>query len=269
MPVMGVNSTNAVNSSSTTSILPGFGNFSINPDYPVDRATNINFTIEQPLKVELGHPRQLCVFAWQPARSVLLLQQSPLQLCVGDAERRNAVPSGGSSVIGTSAANTYSSTATGPYDQTTWGGNSMSQKSGWSNDNQLQVSYQKLYHHGIAWQVMFDWQKNLRNGGNWSRDNQVDPYENYLTTAAANTTFGYPFAPPSYRCWLHDQEHSGHGSGHGDSHGPAAQAAHGHSQPGPSTTRSTSSRTTAPWIRQRPKKQLQYTYIIDLPYRPR
>ena len=39
-------------------------------------------------QVEFGHPHQLCVFAWQPARSVLLLQQSPLQLRLGDAERR-------------------------------------------------------------------------------------------------------------------------------------------------------------------------------------
>ena len=76
----------------------------------------------------------------------------------------------------------------------------MSQKSGWSNDNQLQVSYQKLYHRGIAWQVMYDWQKNLRDGGNWSRDNQVDPYENYLTTAAANTTFGYPICTTGVVC---------------------------------------------------------------------
>jgi len=75
-----------------------------------------------------------------------------------------ATPNGGASVIGTSAANTYSSTATGPYDQTTWGGNSLSQKTGRSNENQLQISYQKLYHRGIAWQVMHDWQKNLRNG---------------------------------------------------------------------------------------------------------
>jgi hypothetical protein len=65
----------------------------------------------------------------------------------------------------------------------------MSQKSGWSNDNQLQVSYQKLYHRGFAWQVMYDWQKNLRNGGNWSRDNQVDPYENYANSGLS--TYGY------------------------------------------------------------------------------
>ncbi len=192
MPVMGVNSSNAVNSSSTTSILPGFGNFSINPDYPVDRATNINFTIEQPTKWNsairvsyvFSHGSRLDQYFYynnHPSNFVWEMQNGIMRC-----------PTAASSVIGTSPANTYSSTATGPYDQTTWGGNSMSQKSGWSNDNQLQVSYQKLYHHGIAWQVMFDWQKNLRNGGNWSRDNQVDPYENYLTTAAANTTVGYP-----------------------------------------------------------------------------
>jgi hypothetical protein len=265
MPVMGVNSSNAVNSSSTTSILPGFGNFAINPDYPVDRATNINFTIEQPTKWNsairvsyvFSHGSRLDQYFYynnHPSNFVWEMQNGV-----------NAVPSGGSSVIGTSAANTYSSTATGPYDQTTWGGNSLSQKSGWSNDNQLQVSYQKLYHHGMAWQVMFDWQKNLRNGGNWSRDNQVDPYENYLTTAAANTTIGYPLCTTvtaGVGCTAKNTPDTVAGT-------PIAMAL----PPKPPTG-------TPAWAfyhaldkfenygtvdTATPKKQLQYTYIVDLP----
>jgi len=261
MPIMGVNSSNAVNSSSTNSILPGFGNFAINPDYPVDRATNINFTIEQPTKWNsairisyvFSHGSRLDQYFYynnHPSNFVWEMQNGV-----------NAVPSGGSSVIGTSAANTYSSTATGPYDQTTWGGNSMSQKSGWSNDNQLQASYQKLYHHGIAWQVMFDWQKNLRNGGNWSRDNQVDPYENYLTTAAANTTFGYPICTTGVVCTK--------GAPDTFAGTPISMAL----PPKPPTG-------TPSWAfyhaldkfenygtvdTATPKKQLQYTYIVDLP----
>ena len=103
MPVMGVNSSNAVNSSSTTSILPGFGNFAINPDYPVDRATNINFTIEQPTKWNsairisyvFSHGSRLDQYFYynnHPSNFVWEMQNGV-----------NAVPSGGSSVIGTSA----------------------------------------------------------------------------------------------------------------------------------------------------------------------
>jgi Carboxypeptidase regulatory-like domain len=186
-PVMGVNSSNAVDSSTTTSILPGFGNFSINPDYPVDLATNANFTIEQPLK---WNSALRVSYVWSHGDNLdqyFYYNNHPSGF-VWEMLNGKATPNGGASVIGTSAANTYSSTATGPYDQTTWGGNSMSQKTGWSNDNQLQVSFQKLYHRGLAWQVMYDWQKNLRVGGNWSRDNQVDPYADYANSGLS--TYG-------------------------------------------------------------------------------
>jgi hypothetical protein len=264
MPVMGVNSSNAVNSSSTTSILPGFGNFAINPDYPVDRATNINFTIEQPTKWNSAI-RVSYVFSHGSRLDQYFYYNNHPSNFVWEMQNGAVVPSGSSSVIGTSAANTYSSTATGPYDQTTWGGNSMSQKSGWSNDNQLQASYQKLYHHGMAWQVMFDWQKNLRNGGNWSRDNQVDPYENYLTTAAANTTITYPLCTTvvsGVGCTTKNTADTVAGT-------PIAMAL----PPKPPTG-------TPNWAfyhaldrfenygtvdTATPKKQLQYTYIVDLP----
>jgi hypothetical protein len=197
-PVMGVNSSNAVNSASTTSILPGFSNFTVNPDYPVDLATNVNFTIEQPLK---WNSALRVSYVWSHGSNLdqyFYYNNHPSSF-VWEMQNGKTTPNGGASVIGTPAANTYSSTATGPYDQTTWGGNSMSQKSGWSNDNQLQASYQKLYHRGIAWQVMYDWQKNLRDGGNWSRDNQVDPYENYANSGLS--TYGYAVCAAAQAPW--------------------------------------------------------------------
>jgi hypothetical protein len=36
------------------------------------------------------------------------------------------------------------------YDQTTWGGNVMSTKTGWSNDSALQVNYQRPFRRGLA-----------------------------------------------------------------------------------------------------------------------
>jgi hypothetical protein len=48
--VTGVNTTNVVNSATTTSLPPGIALFSINPDQPPDFVTQTNFTIEQALK---------------------------------------------------------------------------------------------------------------------------------------------------------------------------------------------------------------------------
>jgi hypothetical protein len=50
--VMGVNTSNVVNSNSTTGILPGIAQYSVSPDAPPTYITEVNFTIEQPLK---GH----------------------------------------------------------------------------------------------------------------------------------------------------------------------------------------------------------------------
>lgn len=110
-------------------------------------------------------------------------------------------PNGGSSVIGTPAANTYAATATGPYDQTTWGnGGYIVMKSGWSNNNELQVNYQKLYHSGVAWQISYVWQKTLRVGGDWTRDNEIMPAADYAnsglaTFSAVNSVSAMPIAP--------------------------------------------------------------------------
>jgi hypothetical protein len=191
-PVMGVNTAGVVNSSQTTSILPGFSNFSMNPKYPVGTASNVNFTVEQPIKWNSAI-RVSYVYSHGGHLDQYFNYNNHPSSFAWEMLNGKATPNGGASVIGTSAANTYSSTATGPYDQTTWGGNSMSQKSGWSNDNQLQVSFQRIYHRGLAWNVMYDWQKNLRVGGNWSRDGQVYPYADFANSGLATYTYA-PYA---------------------------------------------------------------------------
>ena len=75
----------------------------------------------------------------------------------------------------TIGSNQYAGTATGPYDQTVWGSNTLDQRSGWTNDNQLQVNYQRLFHNGIAYQVYYDWSKAFREGGNYFRDGTSIP----------------------------------------------------------------------------------------------
>ncbi len=206
-PVMGVNSSGAVNTSTTTAITPGFNNYSVDPDFPVDLATQLNVTIEQPFK---WNSALRVSYNWVHGTNLdqeYEYNNHPSSF-VWEVLNGETTPTGGASVIGTSAANTYSSTATGPYDQTTWGGGSaIEQKSGWSNDNQLQIVYQKLYHGGIAWQAQYVWQKNLRVGGNSSRDNIIYPYLDYanaglstwvpVANAQAPITPALPPHPPS------------------------------------------------------------------------
>jgi hypothetical protein len=94
----------------------------------------------------------------------------------------------------------YANTATGPYDQTTWGPINFDDKVGWSNDNQVQVNYQRLFHHGIGFQAFWVYSKAFRMGGNSSRDGVVYPWESYLGTqqnANVTMTSPYPFVTPA------------------------------------------------------------------------
>ena len=85
-----------------------------------------------------------------------------------------------------------SNTGEGPYDQITYGSGSYQiQKSGWSNYNALQASFQRLFHNGIAWQVQYIWAKSMRTGGDFGGENgdAVDPYSSYAYTAAPGVTY--------------------------------------------------------------------------------
>jgi hypothetical protein len=180
-PLMGVNSANAVNSTSTTAINPGISIQSIDPDYPPTLVDEANFTIEQPIKwgsvlrvsyiythgTNLGnywyynnHPS---TYSWE-------IQQDAV------------APAASGSSIGNPQ---NSSTGMGPYDNLVYGGSMKQiQKTGWSNYNGLQLQYQKLYHSGAAWQVMYVWSKNLRTGGDYGGEggDYVDPYINYVNS---------------------------------------------------------------------------------------
>ena len=177
-PLMGVNTTGVVNSSSTTAITIGPSITSINPDYPPTFVDEANFTIEQPVK-------------WGSVVRVSYIYTHGTNL--GNYFYYNNHPSTYSweiqqdSVTPSSAAfgPTNSTTGEGPYDNLVWGGGSKQiQKTGWSNYNGLQAIYQKLYHSGSAWQIMYVWSKNLRTGGDYGGEggDYVDPYINYVNS---------------------------------------------------------------------------------------
>jgi hypothetical protein len=199
VPIVGVNATGVVNSSTTTSILPGQTTINLQPDYAPDYVTQTNFTIEQPLK---GNSALRLTWLWAHGTNLdyyYYFNNAP-STYVWEMDYGIAPPNGGASVIGTSAQNTYSATATRPYDNTKYGNSDKFSKNGFSNDNSLQVTYQRLFHRGIAYQINYVWSHAFRFGGNYYRDGNTYPAANYvgvLGTAAGTMTspFGTVVAP--------------------------------------------------------------------------
>jgi hypothetical protein len=164
---MGANTSNVINSNSTNGVLPGIAEESASPSAPPQYITQTNLTIEQPLK---GNSVLRISGIWTHANNLALTDDynHPLTTYEWELATGTAPPTGGASVIGTPQQNTYSATALGPYDQATWGGNSLEVRTGWSNDYLAQATYQRLFHHGSAYQISYVYAHELRVGG----DNQ-------------------------------------------------------------------------------------------------
>ena len=159
---MGVNSQNVVNSSTANAIVPGFSTINaLSPNYPPDVAQETSFTIEQPLK---GNSALRLSWVWTHGSSLDQTYQvnQALSPFVWEMSTGKPVPTGGPSTIGT---NQYAATALNPYDNVTYGGLSNYGKTGYSNDNALQVNYQRLFHSGIAYQIFYVWQKAFTGDG--------------------------------------------------------------------------------------------------------
>ncbi len=190
---LGVNSSNVVNTSTINSILPGITIKSLDPKFAPNYVTEGNVTIEQPLKWNTAL-RVSYVFT----RGVNVNQDhyynNHPSSYVWEMQTGTAVPTG--SVIG---SNQYAATATGPYDQTTYGGSSFQQvEQGWSNYNAVQVNYQKLYHSGIAWQFSYVFSKLMDTGVGSS----YYPYASYAASGLGTMTPAYgqvqtPIAAPA------------------------------------------------------------------------
>jgi hypothetical protein len=81
----------------------------------------------------------------------------------------------------------------GPYDNTVYGNFNYDQKNGWSNDNEFEANYQRLFHHGFAYQIFYVWSRAFRVGDNGFRDSQGYPAADYYGTANnANVTVTPP-----------------------------------------------------------------------------
>ena len=179
LPIMGVNSSNNVNSSTTNSILPGVTLWDNSASMPPDFVTQMNFTIEQPLK---GNSAFRVTWLWSHGTNLdhyYYINNAPSAFVWEIA-------------TGTVVNTANGSIATRPYDTTTWGNNTYDVKDGWSNDNALQLTYQRLFHSGIAYQINYVWSRPFRLGGNYFRDGTVYPRANYMgilgSVGSFNTT---------------------------------------------------------------------------------
>lgn len=201
VPVMGVDSANVVDSASTTASKPGYSIYSIDPDYPPNYVQQTNFTIEQPLP---GNSVLRLSYIYTHANNLDQNYEynSHYSTYAWEVKTGTKTPSGH-----TIGLPTYSSTALGPYDQTTYGSGSWEQlKSGWSNDNIFQANYQRLFHSGVAYQIEYDWQKPMRVGGNGGRDGNIYPSQIYVNSGLGTVSpvtpgagIGAGFVPPPVR----------------------------------------------------------------------
>ena len=197
-PVMGVNTSNVVDSTSVTAFLPGISVYTIPVDLAPDFVTETNFTVEQPLK---GNSVLRATWLWVHATNLdqEYFYNNHYTNYAWELLTGTKPPQG--KVIGQP---TYANTALGPYDNTVWGGNTLDQKSGWSNDNELQLNYQRLFHNGFSYQIFYVLSKPFRVGGNYFRDGTLYTGQDYvsggqgsITPVANSSAISASVAPPA------------------------------------------------------------------------
>ncbi len=197
-PIAGLNSANAVNSNATNGILPGQTFDAIDTDDAPDNITQVNVTIEQPMKGNSAL-RVSWIYAHDANLWNFYQFNNHPSTYVWEMQTGTTPPNGGASTIGT---NQYSTTATGPYDKIMWGsGMRLIQKTGWSTDNALQANYQRMFHHGVAYQISYLWSKPMHTGGEAGGDGITYPSADFIYSAASTMTSPYgtaisPALPP-------------------------------------------------------------------------
>lgn len=165
--IAGANSTNVVDTNSVTSLLPGISMMTLAADYPPAKVKEANATLEQPFH-DGSVLRVSYVFTHGENLDQNYSYNNAPSTYVWETATGTIPPTG-----------TFAGTATRPYDQTTWGGNVVSLKTGWSNDSSLQVNYQRPFKKGISYQIFYVYSRAFRVGGNTFRDNTLYPAANF------------------------------------------------------------------------------------------
>lgn len=166
--ITGQNSTNVVNTNSINALLPGINiGTSLASDYPPAHVREANMTVEQPFH-DGSVLRASYVFTHGYNLDQNYSYNNAPSTYVWETATGAIPPTG-----------TFASVATRPYDNTTWGGNVISMKTGWSNDSSLQLNYQRPFKKGIGYQIFYVYSRAFRVGGNTFRDNTLYPAANY------------------------------------------------------------------------------------------
>ncbi len=157
-----------VNTNSVNALLPGISlGETLDANYPPAHVREANFTIEQPFR-DGSVFRVTYVFTHGYNLDQNYQYNNAPSTYVWETATGTTPPTG-----------TYASTATRPYDQTTWGGNVISMKTGWSNDSALQLNYQRPFKNGFGYQIFYVYSRAFRVGGNTFRDNMLYPAANF------------------------------------------------------------------------------------------
>jgi Carboxypeptidase regulatory-like domain/TonB dependent receptor len=162
--VAGLNSQNVVNTSSVNALLPGISlGETLAANYPPDKVQEANMTLEQPVRGD-AVVRISYVYTHGTNLDQNYEYNNAPSTYVWETETGTTPPTG-----------TYAGVATRPYDNSTWGGNVISVKDGWSNDSALQLNYQRPFKKGFAYQVFYVYSRAFRVGGNTFRDSIIYP----------------------------------------------------------------------------------------------
>ena len=219
--VMGANSATAVNTNVTNSITPGVTLYGVDKAWKPTVVAETNFTIEQPLP---GHSvlRATYLYSHTSNLDVDFDFNNNFSAYQWEMSKGAVAPNGGASVIGTAQQNTYSGTALGPYNNTTYGSAmKYHTKTGWANYNAVQLNYQRLYRHGYAYQIFAVYGKQMSMGGDSgdatgsNGDTIIAPYADYpgargtVSTMSLESGASTPFvgvAPPALPAGLTDTQ---------------------------------------------------------------
>ena len=161
--VAGLNSTNVVDTTNITALVPGIGVSTLDPNYPPAKVNQSTLTIEQPLKG--GSVFRATYLFVQSTNLDQNYQYNAAPSTYVYTVRNGVVPPTGQ----------FAATATRPYDQRTWGTNLLSTKYGWANNSAFQFNYQRPYKNGHSYQIFYVFSRAFRVGGNTFRDNVLFP----------------------------------------------------------------------------------------------
>jgi len=153
--IAGQNSSGVVNTTSSTAILPGVTQVVQGPNDPPNSMYQTNATLEQPLWFN-SVLRMSYIYNHADNLDQIYEPNFPMSSYAYEAKTGITAPVGYSALY--------------PYDSHTYGIIEYFEPTGWSNYNEMQINYQRLFQKGYGFQVAYVWRKSMRVGENGVND---------------------------------------------------------------------------------------------------